>query len=51
MRHVDTLVIGAGHAGLLTPSWMTRLPGWSYGGTDPDGYLTPPARCLTRGAP
>jgi putative flavoprotein involved in K+ transport len=71
----DTLVIGAGHAGLatsrllteqgrdhvvldrgrvasrwvterwdslrlLTPSWMTRLPFWSYDGPDPDGYLT-----------
>jgi putative flavoprotein involved in K+ transport len=72
---VDTVVIGAGHAGLavsrllteagrdhvvldrggiaerwrserwdslhlLTPSWMTRLPGWSSGTTDPDGYLS-----------
>ncbi len=25
---------------LLTPNWMTRLPGWSYGGPDPDGYMT-----------
>ena len=75
MHHIDTLVIGAGHAGLamsrsltdrgldhvvlerarlaqrwrserwdslrlLTPNWMTRLPGWSYDGTDPDGYMT-----------
>ena len=24
---------------LLTPNWMTRLPGWSYQGADPDGYL------------
>jgi putative flavoprotein involved in K+ transport len=75
MRHIDTLVIGAGHAGLamsrclsdrgrdhlvlergrlaerwrserwdsmrlLTPNWMTRLPGWCYDGDDPDGYLT-----------
>ena len=24
---------------LLTPNWMTRLPGWSYEGDDPDGYL------------
>jgi putative flavoprotein involved in K+ transport len=23
---------------LLTPNWMTRLPGWSYHGDDPDGY-------------
>jgi putative flavoprotein involved in K+ transport len=75
MTTVDTVVIGAGHAGLavsrllsaagrdhvvldrgrvgerwrterwdslhlLTPSWMTRLPGWSYQGHDPDGYLS-----------
>ncbi len=25
---------------LLTPNWMTRLPGWQYRGTDPDGYMT-----------
>ncbi|HEX4685678.1 MAG TPA: NAD(P)-binding domain-containing protein [Nocardioides sp.] len=25
---------------LLTPNWMTRLPGWAYDGSDPDGYLT-----------
>jgi putative flavoprotein involved in K+ transport len=25
---------------LLTPNWMTRLPGYAYRGTDPDGYLT-----------
>ena len=25
---------------LLTPSWMTRLPGWSYDGPDPHGHLT-----------
>ncbi len=76
MHHIDTLVIGAGHAGLamsrsltdrgldhivlergrlgravaherwdslrlLTPNWMTRLPGWSYDGNDPDGYMRP----------
>jgi putative flavoprotein involved in K+ transport len=75
MTTVDTVVIGAGHAGLavsrllsaagrdhvvldrgrvgerwrserwdslhlLTPSWMMRLPGWSYEGPDPDGYLS-----------
>ncbi|HEU4514851.1 MAG TPA: NAD(P)/FAD-dependent oxidoreductase [Nocardioidaceae bacterium] len=74
MSTTDTVVIGAGHAGLavshcltaagrdhvvldrgrvaerwrterwdslhlLTPSWMTRLPGWRYDGPDPDGYL------------
>jgi len=71
---IDTVVVGAGHAGLavsrmlaevqrdhvvldrgrvaerwrserwdtlvLTPAWMTRLPGWHYAGTDPDGYLS-----------
>jgi putative flavoprotein involved in K+ transport len=72
---VDTVVIGAGHAGLavsrlltgagrehvvldrgrvgerwrterwdslhlLTPNWMTRLPGWYYGGPDVEGYLS-----------
>ena len=25
---------------LLTPNWMTRLPGWDYRGGDPDGYMT-----------
>jgi putative flavoprotein involved in K+ transport len=75
MTTIDTVVVGAGHAGLavskmltdagrehvvldrgrlahrwrterwdslhlLTPSWMTRLPGWSYSGPDPDGYLS-----------
>jgi len=25
---------------LLSPNWMTRLPGWSYDGADPDGYMT-----------
>jgi putative flavoprotein involved in K+ transport len=24
---------------LLTPNWMSRLPGWSYAGDDPDGYM------------
>ena len=27
---------------LLTPNWMSRLPGWSYRGPDPDGYMTMP---------
>jgi putative flavoprotein involved in K+ transport len=27
---------------LLTPNWMTRLPGHAYRGHDPDGYLTMP---------
>ena len=25
---------------LLTPNWMTRLPGGGYDGDDPDGYMT-----------
>ena len=25
---------------LLTPNWMTRLPGYVYRGADPDGYMT-----------
>ena len=25
---------------LLTPNWMTRLPGFSYDGPDPDGFMT-----------
>jgi len=24
---------------LLTPNWMSRLPGWSYAGPDPDGFM------------
>ena len=24
---------------LLTPNWMSRLPGWSYRGDEPDGYM------------
>jgi putative flavoprotein involved in K+ transport len=27
---------------LLTPNWMTRLPGFAYRGEDPDGYLAAP---------
>ncbi len=25
---------------LLTPNWMTRLPGYSYGGPEPDGFMS-----------
>jgi len=25
---------------LLTPNWMSRLPGYSYQGDDPDGYMS-----------
>ena len=77
MRRVDTLVVGAGQAGLavsrcladrgadhvvvergrvaerwrtarwdslrlITPNWMSRLPGWSYPGSDPDGFMSAP---------
>jgi putative flavoprotein involved in K+ transport len=77
MHTIDTLIIGAGHAGLamsrcltdrgvehtviergrlgerwlsarwdsfrlLTPNWLTRLPGWSYQGADPDGFMAAP---------
>ncbi len=27
---------------LLTPNWLTRLPGYTYSGDDPDGYMTSP---------
>ena len=27
---------------LLTPNWQSRLPGYSYSGDDPDGYMTMP---------
>ena len=75
MPHADTLIIGAGHAGLalsrclvdhgldhvvlergsvgerwrtarwdsfrlLTPNWLSRLPGWAYPGREPNGFMT-----------
>lgn len=75
MHTIDTVVVGAGQAGLatsheltrlghehvvldrgavgdrwmqrrwdtqtlLTPNWMTRLPGRRYEGVDPDGFMT-----------
>lgn len=27
---------------LLTPNWMNSLPGWSYDGADPDGFMAAP---------
>ena len=77
MKHVTTVIIGAGQSGLafskeladrsidhvliergevghawrherwdslrlLTPNWQSRLPGYVYGGDDPDGYMTMP---------
>ena len=75
MRHIDTIIIGGGQAGLamsrslldrdvehvvlergrigerwrserwdslrlLTPRWQSRLPGFSYKGPDPGGFMT-----------
>jgi putative flavoprotein involved in K+ transport len=75
MRHIDTVIIGGGQAGLamsrclsdrgvehvvlergrvgerwrserwdslrlLTPRWQSRLPGFTYDGPDPDGYMS-----------
>lgn len=77
MTTIDTVVIGAGHAGLavsrlltaagrdhvvldrgrvaerwrterwdslhlLTPNWMTRLPGWRYRGAGQESYMSAP---------
>ena len=74
---IDTVIIGAGHAGLamsrclsdrdidhvvleradvanswrterwdslrlLTPNWQSKLPGFSYQGDDPDGFMAVP---------
>lgn len=51
-RSIDHLVLERGEVAnswltqrwdslrLLTPNWMTRLPSFSYGGDDPDGYLS-----------
>jgi putative flavoprotein involved in K+ transport len=27
---------------LLTPNWQSRLPGFRYQGSDPDGFMTMP---------
>jgi putative flavoprotein involved in K+ transport len=75
MPYSDTVIIGAGHAGLamsrcladrgvghvvldrgcvgerwrtarwdsfrlLTPNWLSRLPGWHYTGPEPDGFMS-----------
>jgi len=34
---------------LLTPNWMTRLPGFAYSGSDPDSYLGARGGALPRG--
>jgi putative flavoprotein involved in K+ transport len=50
-RSIDHLVLERGEVAnswrtgrwpslrLLTPNWQTRLPGYHYTGTDPDGYM------------
>jgi len=51
-RSIDHVVLERGHTAnswrterwdslrLLTPNWLSRLPGWTYRGDDPDGYMT-----------
>jgi putative flavoprotein involved in K+ transport len=51
-RGVDHVVLDRGCVGerwrtarwdsfrLLTPNWLSRLPGWRYAGSDPDGYMS-----------
>ncbi len=53
-RGVDHVVLERGEVGnawkterwdslrLLTPNWMSRLPGYRYHGDDPDGFMTMP---------
>jgi putative flavoprotein involved in K+ transport len=53
-RAIDHIILERGRVGerwrtarwdslrLLTPNWQSRLPGWSYQGPDPDGYMTMP---------
>ncbi|RYH11388.1 NAD(P)/FAD-dependent oxidoreductase [Tropicimonas sp. IMCC6043] len=50
-RGIDHVVLDRGAIGqrwraerwaslhLLTPNWMTRLPGWQYDGRDPEGFM------------
>jgi len=50
-RGIDHVVLDRGEVGnswrtqrwdslrLLTPNWMSRLPGYQYDGLDPDGYM------------
>jgi putative flavoprotein involved in K+ transport len=52
LRSIDHVVIERGEVAnswrterwdslrLLTPNWMTRLPGYRYDGDDPDGYMS-----------
>ena len=32
---------------LLTPNWLSRLPGYHYRGNDPDGFMTVPEVILS----
>jgi putative flavoprotein involved in K+ transport len=53
-RSIDHVVLERGEVGnswrrerwdslrLLTPNWQTKLPGRSYDGADPDGFMTMP---------
>src|SRR5262245_32116095 len=53
-HHIDHVVLERGRVAerwrserwdslrLLTPNWMSRLPGYRYEGPDPDGYMTMP---------
>ena len=53
-RSIDHVVLERGRVGerwrserweslrLLTPNWQSRLPGYRYQGSDPDGYMTMP---------
>jgi putative flavoprotein involved in K+ transport len=53
-RSIDHVILERGEAAnswrtqrweslrLLTPNWLTRLPGYSYQGVEPDGYMTAP---------
>jgi putative flavoprotein involved in K+ transport len=51
-RHYEHVILERGRVGerwrnerwdslrLLTPNWMTRLPGWRYRGPEPEGFMT-----------
>jgi putative flavoprotein involved in K+ transport len=53
-RGIDNVILERGRVGerwrserwdslrLLTPNWQSRLPGFRYDGSDPDGYMTMP---------
>jgi len=53
-RHIEHVVLERGSVAnswrterwdslrLLTPNWLTRLPGFAYDGDDPDGFMAMP---------